>query len=236
MTSKKDFAENSEQLKLFNLPLTFSTLIMKILSFITGLTVVAGIVFAGYYSTDHSHFVVWFGVITALAAPLAFEFLSYPFKSRNNQILKDLSKVAQLESLIIKAKDTETRIRLLEEQQKDLDKLIAYESKRRSLIAEREIYILQGSEALTGLNRVNVDIEKLTSEKAELPAHLTKLADLVSGVKNEDDLSIPLGSKILLLKKRNFRGSIYSELTFEILRLFLNLFLEIDKKLKKLQN
>jgi hypothetical protein len=80
---------------------------MKLVSFLIGLILISVIVYFGYYTVSHPGFVVWFGVITAVVSPLAFEFLLIPFRSKDSRILKELSKVPQVQNLLQSAKDSE---------------------------------------------------------------------------------------------------------------------------------
>lgn len=189
---------------------------MKIISFIFGLTLFGSIVWMGYYSTIDQHFVVWFGVYTAIFSPLAFELVAYPFRAKDNGILHKLSKVADMETLIRKADDTETKLRLLEAQRRDLDKLITYESKRKSLLAERDIYALQAEEALKNLNRINGGLTQLTGEKQEIPAHLEPLSTMIE---NNDNIIIRFNSQPHVFRRSNFSWfPLYGELLFDILK------------------
>jgi len=201
---------------------------MKLISFILGALLVGLIAYLGYYTTTHSNFVIWFGVITALLAPLSFEFLLYPFRSKDKKLIKELSKVPQIENLIQEAKDSEAKVLLLEKQQKDLDKLISYESKRRTLLAERQIWILQAEESLKAIGKLDENIELLTSEKQNLPEHLKSLQENIKKIETED-ISFTISGKNFTLKKKSFDSfPLYGKLLFEIIKLFERLFAKIE--------
>ena len=114
---------------------------MKVLNFLIGLLLLVLIVYTGYYTTNNTNFVIWFGVITAILAPIALEFIFYPFKSKDKLLIKDLSRVPEIDKLIKEANNVEMKVQSLEKQKLELEKLISLEAYRRTLITEKEIYI-----------------------------------------------------------------------------------------------
>jgi hypothetical protein len=192
---------------------------MKFLSFFFGLALLGAIIYTGYYTVSHPGFVIWFGVTTAILAPLAFEFLLLPFRTKDNKLIKELSKVPQIEKLIKEAEDNELKVRLLEQQREELDKLISYESQRRSLLAEQQIFILQGEVALKGLESVNHSLEELTAEKHLLPESLQPL--LLKIERGETaDIPFTFNGKQYALKKRHFAlFPAYGNLAYELVRI-----------------
>jgi vacuolar-type H+-ATPase subunit I/STV1 len=203
---------------------------MKILSFFTGLLLISAIVCSGYYTVHHNSFVIWFGVITALLTPFAMEAILYPFKSGDKKMLQNLAKVSEINKLIKKAEDKETKVRQLETQLRQLDQLIAYESKRRTLEAEKAIYLFQAQNALKGLDKVQGEIAALTSEKQQLPEELVALQkQLERGGPN--DIELLIGTKTFVLRQKDFDGiSIYGTFVFELFRLIQKAFRSIEKK------
>lgn len=201
---------------------------MKILSFISGLLLVGLITYFGYYTASHSSFVIWFGVITAIIAPLAFEFILYPFRSKDKQLIKELSKVPQIEKLIKEASDNESKIKLLEQQKLDLDKLISYESKRRTLLAERNLYVIQGEEALRGIEKSNQNLTLLLSEKQQLPESLKSLQQEIENIESTD-LAYTINGKKYVIKKKYFEFfPYYGNAVYEIFKAT-KVLMKIDK-------
>lgn len=202
---------------------------MRTFSFSLGLVLVAVIFYCGYYTNNHSEFVIWFGVVTALVSPLAFELLLFPFRSKDQELLKDLSKVPRIEALLKVAKDSEEKIALLEKQKEGLDILIAYESKRRALEAEKQIYLFQGKEALEGINRVNQGLELLTSEKHSLPPELEPL--LNSQSESRETIRYTINRIPYVLRRSSFGTfPLYGPMLFDILKAFENLVREFESK------
>jgi DNA-binding MarR family transcriptional regulator len=202
---------------------------MKVLSFVVGLVLLGAIVYIGYYTSSHSNFVIWFGVSTAILAPLAFEFLFLPFKSQNSKLIKDLSKVPQIEKLIKEAEDNEQKVKLLEQQRAELDRLVSYESKRRALLAEKKIFIYQGEAALKGLNRVDQSLLDLTGEKESFPESLHPLMEKIKHGE-PSDVPFTFNGKQHTLRKSDFDGLPgYGVLFFELAKV-------IVRALDKMEN
>jgi hypothetical protein len=206
---------------------------MKIISFILGLALLAGIIWAGYYTVEHASFVIWFGVITAIVSPLSFELVYGPFRADTGKILKSLAKAAEVEKMIQQAEDTQTKIALLEAQQRDLDKLIAYESKRRTLVAEREIYVINGQQALNNIQKVDEQILLLTGEKLALPEHLQPLAAELDKP-DQYIVGIELGNRKIFLRRSSFElVPLYGGLLFDLFRAVHNQINKLERSLFK---
>jgi len=202
---------------------------MKIISFLIGLLLIGVIVYAGYYAMAHPTFVIWFGVITAIISPFAFEFIISPFKSKEKEVIKKLSKVPQIEQLIKNAEDNESKIILLEKQRQELDKLIAYESQKKTLEAERGIYILQGEESIEKIKEINASLELLTKTKQELPDNLKPLMTEIEKIKSTD-ISYIIGDKKFTIKQRYFSWfPFYGNALFEIIKASNEMINKIDK-------
>ena len=203
---------------------------MRVFIFVFGLLLVAGIVYSGYYTITNSNFIVWFGIITAIVSPFAFECLITPFKSKDKRVMKELSKVPQIEQLIKNAKDNESKIALLEKQRRELDKLISYESQKKTLEAKKNIYILQGKESLLQIEEINKNLELLTKVKQHLPDELKGLMETIEEIESTDVI-YQIGGKELIFKQKYFSWfPFYGNALFEIIRESKKIMNKIDKK------
>lgn len=202
---------------------------MKAFIFLIGISLLGIVIFTGYYTKSHSNFVIWFGLVTAILMPFAIEALVYPFRSndKDKKLMRALSTVPEIHKLIEEANDKTSQIKALKKQQDELENLIAYESRRRTLIVEREIYLFQGRTALEGINKVNRQLEHLATEAMAFPDELKELLELVKE-EEPDAISLKIGTKELSLKKAHFQGiSIYGNLAFEMIRALAELFSKI---------
>lgn len=190
----------------------------NIILFLLGLILIAGMVILGYYTTSNSSFVVWFGLIIAVISPIAFELLLLPFKYKDKKVITDLSKIPQIEALLNEAKNNESKVKLLELRIKELDSLISYESRRKTLIAERDLYINQGKLALKQVENINKSIELLTLEKEEIPNELKPLLDIIENVES-NDIHCKVGHRTITIRQKHLESiPIYGPFTFSLLR------------------
>jgi len=204
---------------------------MKTLKFISGIILFFIIIYSGYYSTNNSKFVIWFGLITTILTPIAFYFILFPFKSKEKTLLKDLTRITQIEKLIEEANKTELKVQLLEKQKLDLEKLISFESHRRTLIAERNIYLYQGQTALNKIIEINENLELLTKERQALPEYLKSLQEEIRQ-KGVDDFIYVFRGKHYIVKKKNFEFiPIYGTLFYELFKSVA----QIDNDFKKIR-
>jgi hypothetical protein len=209
---------------------------MKILSFLIGVVLIGLIVYIGNYTTNHPLFITWFGVITAILAPLAFEFLFYPFRVKDKKLIKELAKVPQIEKLLQEANNNETKVKYLKKQELELDKLISYETKRRTLIAEKEIYVLQGEEALKKIEKINEILELLTNEKLEMPESLKPLLHEIEKIESTDIIYVINNNNFVIKKKYFELFPFYGHILFEIFKLFAKIANKITLKIQHSPN
>jgi len=110
----------------------------RVLYVVVGLSLVAVVVLLGLRSADNPRFVLWFGLASAVLAPTAFFLFSIAWRSPDERLYSDLSRVPEIEKLIGEAKSQEERIALLEEQRARLNEIIQLEARRQTLVATRE--------------------------------------------------------------------------------------------------
>lgn len=104
-------------------------MISRILSFLFGSAIIALLLYLGKHTVDNTNFVIWFGLITALLAPVAYELLKYSFISQKG--INKLLKVTEIQSLIEKATTLDDKIRVLKIQQQHLNEIIEIESRKK---------------------------------------------------------------------------------------------------------
>lgn len=188
--------------------------------FILGILLISVIIALGFYTKNNNGFAIWFGVITAFISPLAIELILYTFRSKEKVIIEKLSKVPEIDSLIKKAHDNEEKIALLLKQREELDLLIQYESKRRTLLAERDIFIAQGMKVIEELRSIDDRLTSLTKEKQRLPEYLKPLQEEIQKF-NKNDVILQVKGKTYILNKDEFDlFPFYGELIFSLLKGF----------------
>lgn len=102
---------------------------IRILIFILGAGIVAFLIFLGIYTTNNTDFVIWFGLITAFLAPIAFEALKSSIIYQKE--IKNLLKITEIEELMQKATTLDEKVQTLRIQQQNLNEIINLESRKK---------------------------------------------------------------------------------------------------------
>lgn len=129
-----------------------------------GLLVVVALI--GYRAVQNSSLVVWFGLASALLAPAGFALIGYGFKSSNDELLRKLSKIPELQDLIEKAQSQEEKIKVLEEERDHLEQVIRFEAQRQSLVERREVLEREALRVLEELDATDTNIKVLLDEES----------------------------------------------------------------------
>jgi hypothetical protein len=95
-----------------------------------------GVIYLGILSGQDSKFVVWFGIASAIAAPIGLSLLAYALRRSDDGLIQRLAKVPEIGQMIENAKTQEEKIRLLERERSRLAELIRLES-RRQVVSDR---------------------------------------------------------------------------------------------------
>lgn len=126
-----------------------------------GLLLIAGVVYLGFLSISNSSLVVWFGIASAIAAPAGLAAIGSAFKPNNNELLERLSKVPEIEKLIVAAKTQEEKIRALEQEREKLTELVQFESLRQSLLTRKDSLEQDCVKSLESLDAVEDKLSQL---------------------------------------------------------------------------
>lgn len=135
-----------------------------------GCALIAGVVWLGLRSASDSRYIVWFGLASAIAAPLGLAAISQLFRARDADILRRLSRVPELQSLIEQATSAEEKLRLLEQERQQLEEIIACEAVRRALADRRERLAQDGRLVLDELRVVDAAAKEMEVEPGSAAA------------------------------------------------------------------
>ena len=122
---------------------------------------ISGVAYLGWLSNQNSVYVWWFGLATALAAPIGLSLLTFSLKGSSSEVIQRLAKVPEIERLINDAKSREEKIRLLEIEHEKLVDIVKLES-RRQAIADR-VTLLESD-----ASRILIELENLDQEQSAL--------------------------------------------------------------------
>ena len=96
------------------------------------LALLAGVVYLGLLTRHDSKFVAWFGIASAIVAPLGLALFGYALSPSNTDVIKRLAQVPQIARLIDEAKTQEEKVRILEAEEARLVDIIRLESRRQA--------------------------------------------------------------------------------------------------------
>lgn len=149
----------------------------RICAALFALALLAGVIYLGILSGQNNKYVVWFGIASAIAAPIGLSALGYALARSDSDVIQRLAKVPEIERLIAEAKTQEEKLRVLESEQARLADIIRLESRRqaardRTESLERDgVRIIQELDALsnelrdidasTGISIASEEIERL---------------------------------------------------------------------------
>lgn len=139
----------------------------RIFLLLIGILLILSVVFLGIKSAENNAFVVPFGLACALIAPIGISCVSNFFNIRNNDTLKKLLKVPQIDELIQKAETQEEKIRLLEEERKQLSNIVKYETLKYAALERRKYLENEAQNILNEYEKVEREIQQLNLEKKE---------------------------------------------------------------------
>jgi len=108
------------------------TLIKKLIAVLFAISLLAGTIYLGIRSGEDSKFVVWFGIASAIAAPVGLASLGYAIGSSDGELIQRLAKVPEIEKLVEQAKTQEDKLRVLEAERARLAEIVRFESRRQS--------------------------------------------------------------------------------------------------------
>ena len=133
----------------------------------TGVILIFLVVFLGIKSTENNTFVVLFGLACALIAPVGISCITSVFNVGNKETLKNLLKVPQIDELIHKAETQEEKIKLLEDERKQLSNIVKYETLKYAALERRKYLEDEAKNILEAYEKIEKEIEQLNLEKKE---------------------------------------------------------------------
>ena len=110
----------------------FRAALKRLFSGLAATGLIGGTIFLGIQSGKDNRFVVWFGISSAVAAPLGLALFASAVNRSDSEIISRLAKVPEIEKLINEARTQEEKIKLLEEERMNLAEIVRVESARQA--------------------------------------------------------------------------------------------------------
>jgi hypothetical protein len=129
----------------------------RLIAAIAGIGLLAAVTLFGISVRDDSKLVLWFGLAAAVLAPVGVALIGYAITAGERRQLARLTHVTEIEQLIAKADDAQTRLRLLEEQRNNLQEAVRIEAARIAMHDRRDALEQNAIQILEELAALDVD-------------------------------------------------------------------------------
>lgn len=135
--------------------------------FLIGIILIILVVLLGIKSAESNTFVVLFGLACTFVAPVSISFITNAFNIGNNDILNKLLKVPQIDELIHKAETQEEKIKILEDERKQLSNIVKYETLKYAALERKKHLEIEAENILKEFEKIEREIQRLNLEKKE---------------------------------------------------------------------
>ncbi len=159
----------------------------RIVLLLIGVVLVTIVVFLGIKSASNNIFVVPFGLACALVAPVGISCITSVFNVGNNETLKKLLKVPQIDELIQKAETQEEKIKLLEEERRQLSNIVKYETLKYAALERKKHLEVEAENILKEYEKVEKEICELNLQKKEERLSNQVIDELYRKLENKGD-------------------------------------------------
>lgn len=172
-------------------------LIRKIISALIATGLITGTIYLGIQSGKDNRFVIWFGIASAIAAPVGIGLFSYAISPSNSKIIQQLAKVPEIERLIEQAKTQEEKIQVLKAERSRLVEIVKIESRRQAALdridsLERDaVKIL---DELENLDRELILIDEYVGQSA-ISEEIRRLRERIKA-REDGDVILQIGGRV----------------------------------------
>lgn len=168
----------------------------KAFSLIMGIFLIGATILLGIQSGKDSRFVVWFGLASAIAAPLGLAQLASIFNRWDSEIITRLTKVPEIEKLMHEARTQEEKIQLLEEERLRLADIVRFESRRQAILDRIDSLERDATRILDELAFLDREVVIFDENVGKSPAssEIRQLRERVKA-RNDGDVIIRLGAR-----------------------------------------
>lgn len=173
--------------------------IKRIFSGLAATGLIGGTIFLGIQSGKDNRFVVWFGISSAVAAPLGLALFASAVNRPDSEIISGLAKVPEIEKLINQAKTQEEKIKLLEEERMNLAEIVRVESARQAALDRIDSLERDATRILDELEFLDQEVASIDQnlEKRYISSEIRRLRERVKARKD--------GDVILRIGRRSYR-------------------------------
>lgn len=190
------------------------------------------VVYLGWLASITPSLVIWFGVAAAILAPAGFAFIGVALRAGENELLKKLSKVPELQQLIEKAQNQEEKIKALETEREHLEEVVKFEALRSLLLERKSTLESEGVKLLEALDSIEEQLKTIEVEVESSPDRviIEKLRERIRS-RQRGDILIEFHSSSFAIHTDKVRGLPGGD----ILIVYVRMFSELLKGLKMLE-
>jgi hypothetical protein len=174
-------------------------ILKRLLAGLLGIAFIAGVVYLGFLSGRDPAFVIWFGIASAVLAPIGLALAGYAMTPGNQDVIQRLARVPEIERLVEEAKTAEERVRLLEAERARLIDVVQLESRRRAIKDRKESLERDAVRALDELRALDEE-ERTLGEKIQASPVQEAIQQLHERVKARQS-----GDPVLRIGSRSYR-------------------------------
>lgn len=172
-------------------------ILKRLAAALLALALLAGVVYLGILSGRENKFVVWFGIASAIVAPVGLTLFGYALASGDRDVIQRLAKVPEIERLISEAKTQEEKIALLEAERARLIDVVKIESRRQAIRDRIESLENDAVRIIRELKNLDDEAAAIEEKISESPAteEIQRLHERVRA-RQEDDVVIRIGRRV----------------------------------------
>lgn len=158
--------------------------------------------YLGVLSGREAKYIVWFGIASALGAPVGLSLLGYVLRRSDDDLIQRLAKVPEIERLVAEAETREEKVRVLEAQRAQLAEVIRLESRRQAALDRIDSLERDGLRIVQELDSLTEELRVLghTAEKSIAHDEIERLRERVRA-RNRGDVVLRLGSRVYYVNR-----------------------------------
>ena len=119
------------------------------------------VIWLGFHASEDNSFILWFGLASALVAPVGLGLVGYAFFGSDREDLQMLAKVPEIRELMEKAESEEERIHILEKEREQLDIIVRYEAEKMALESRKRSLEVDAVRILNELDSIDEQSREL---------------------------------------------------------------------------
>ncbi len=166
------------------------------------------VIYLGIKTTEDTSLVVWFGLASAIIAPIGLAMIGYGFRTDELKLFQELSKVPEIGNLIEKAKTQEEQIALLEQERKRLSQIIQVEARRQTLLSTKENLENDIDKVVKAYNATTEELKLIDHQIEESPAvkEMKKIQNRINERSRGKIIVLKLWNKEFVIPERKIIG------------------------------